>query len=84
MRKLIGTLAALLLAAAPAIGWACSYETSASTSSPEQLGAAQAPAASKTPAPSVAKAEAPRVAKQPVAKQKTAAAPAERTVAMRN
>jgi hypothetical protein len=84
MNKLSMAAAITALALAPAIGWACDYETSASAGPAEQLGLAQPPAASKAPAPAVAKVAAPKVAKQALVREKVAVQQVERTVAARN
>ena len=73
MKNLLCALAAASMALAPALAFACEYDSAASMSRAEQLGLAPAPAATKVPLATVAKTAAPRTGKQATAKSKAAA-----------
>ena len=66
MKRVLAVTALVLFGLAPAIGTACEYNdaSQASQSTPEQLGLAPTPAASKAPAPVVAKAPVAKSVKQ--------------------
>lgn len=85
MKRLLAASSLVLFGLAPAIGAACEYnDASASTSSPEQLGMAPAPQASKAPAPVIAKAPVAKTAKQATDKVKTASSDAKLVVVKTN